>query len=145
MNAAANKQIVQRIFEGLAEGNSRPLIEAMAEVNLSRDNFYWTALIKRPKRGKQVSPEEIATYLPYLKREIEILKPPVIVLLGSQAVRTFIPDFKGKASDAAGDVVYSEEYDANFVIGFSPGEIWHDPEKQTNMNRVFATVAELLV
>lgn len=121
------------------------VIEAMAEVNLSRDNFYWTALIKRPKRGKQVSPEEIATYLPYLKREIEILKPPVIVLLGSQAVRTFIPNFKGKASDAAGDVVYSEEYDANFVIGFSPGEIWHDPEKQTNMNRVFETVAELLV
>jgi DNA polymerase-3 subunit alpha len=124
--------------------STNAVIDAMSEVNLDRNQVYWTALIKRPKRGKQVTPEEIATYAPYLKREIEYLAPPIIVLLGSQAVRTFMPDFKGKASDAAGKVVYSKEYDANLVVGFSPGEIYHDPDKQNAMNDVFAAVADML-
>jgi ketosteroid isomerase-like protein len=57
MNAAANKQIVQRIFEGLAEGNSRPLIEAMAE------DFCWdmcgTTSWSRRYDGKQTVIDEL--------------------------------------------------------------------------------------
>lgn len=117
---------------------------AMETAGLDRINAYWTALIKRPKRDRQVTPEEIEVYAPYLKREIEILRPPVIVLLGSQAVRHFLPDFKGKASDMAGKVVYSKDLDANLVVGFAPGEIYHDPDKQNAMNDVFAAVADLL-
>ena len=67
------------------------------------------------------------------------------MLLGSQTVRTFLPDFKGKASDSAGKVIYSKELDSNLVIGFSAGEIWHDPEKQNAMNEVFGAVADLLL
>jgi uncharacterized protein len=36
MSAAENKQLLQRIFDGLDQGNSRPLVEAMA------DGFTWT-------------------------------------------------------------------------------------------------------
>jgi len=36
MNTAENKQLLQRIFDGLDKGNSRPLVEAMA------DEFTWT-------------------------------------------------------------------------------------------------------
>lgn len=118
--------------------------DALFENELSRADGYWTALIKRPKTGKQVSPDEIALYQKYLARELEILKSPVIVLMGSTTVRHFIPDFKGKASDSAGQIVYSPKYDANFVIGFSPGEIFHDPEKQHAMNDVFASVDSLI-
>lgn len=124
--------------------SNNAVIEAVEAASLDRSNIYWTALIKRPKRGKQVTPDEIAVYAPYLEREIELLAPPVIVLLGSQTVRHFFPDFKGKASDAAGKVIYSKKYDANVVIGFSPGEIYHDPDKQQNMNEVFASVADCL-
>jgi len=36
MSAAENKQLLQRIFDELDQGNSRPLVEAMA------DGFTWT-------------------------------------------------------------------------------------------------------
>jgi uncharacterized protein len=36
MSATENKQLVQEIFAALAEGNSRPLVDAMA------DDFRWT-------------------------------------------------------------------------------------------------------
>jgi DNA polymerase-3 subunit alpha len=117
--------------------------EALDANDLSRADAYWTALIKRPKAGKQVSASEINTYAPYLQREIEILKPPVIVLLGSTTVRQLIPDFKGKASEVAGDVVYHKGLDANLVIGFAPGEIFHEASKQAKLNEVFEVAAAL--
>lgn len=120
------------------------VVEAMDEVGLTMQDVYWTALIKRPKRERQVTADEISIYKPYLDDEIKVLEPTVIVLLGSQVTRTMIPNFKGKASDAAGSVIYFKELDANVVVGFSPGEIYHAPEKQENMNKVFASVAELL-
>jgi|SRR6185312_6927740 len=36
MSSSANKQLMEQIFAGLAQGNSRPLIDAMA------DDFSWT-------------------------------------------------------------------------------------------------------
>lgn len=120
------------------------VIDAMAVHGLQRMDCYWTGLIKRPKADKQVLPEEIAIYKPYLEKEIEILKPPIIVLLGSATVRYFLPDFKGKASEMAGKVVYDKDRDANLVIGFNPGEIYHDSSKQTLMEDVFLSVMDLL-
>lgn len=117
--------------------------EALYQTGFKINDGYWTALIKRPKAGKQVSPDEISTYSVYLKQEIETLKPPVIVMMGSATVRHFIPDFKGKASDSAGKVIYNADLDANLVIGFSPGEVWHDKSKQIAMNEVFGVVASL--
>lgn len=120
------------------------VIDAMSEHGLARVDAYWTCLVKRTKTGKQIDAAEIATYAPYLEREIEILKPPVIVLLGSGVVRHFFPDFKGKASEAAGKVVYSKDLDANIVIGFNPGEIYFSPEKLNDMIAVFQSVMDLL-
>jgi len=37
MSAAENKQLMQHIFDELGQGNSRPLVESMA------DDFCWTA------------------------------------------------------------------------------------------------------
>jgi DNA polymerase-3 subunit alpha len=118
--------------------------QALVEAGLDRADGYWTALIKRPKEGKQVSAGEIKTYEGYLEKEIALLKPPVIVLLGSGVVRHFFPDFKGKASDAAGKIIYAEKLDANIVIGFNPGEIFHDGDKQVVLDEVFRQVANLL-
>jgi len=118
--------------------------EAMDESDIRVDEAYWTALIKRPKAGKQVTPAEIATYAPFLNKELDIVKPPILVLMGATTVRAFLPDFKGKASDEAGKIVYSPTLDANLVLGFGPGEIYYDPDKQTKLNEVFAIVKTLM-
>lgn len=128
---------------GFSRAN-QAVIDAMENAGLNMKDCYWTAMSKVVKSGRQVSPEEIALYKKYLDAEISILQPPVIVLMGSITTRTFFPDFRGKASEAAGKVEYKGDYDANMVIAFSPGEIYHDPDKQNNMNAVFERVAALL-
>lgn len=129
---------------GASLSGASPVIEALENAGLSKADCYWTGLIKKQKAGKQPSAEEIDTWKPYLVREIKAIEPPVIVLLGSTVVRHFYPDWKGKASDEAGKIIYDKDLDANIVIGFSPGEIYFDPDKQANMNDVFTSVAELL-
>lgn len=117
--------------------------QSMMLADFTMQDVYWTSLVKRPKSGRQVSADEISTYKPYFERELDLLKPTTIVLLGSQAVRNFLPALKGKASDAAGDVIYFKDLDANVVIGFNAGEVWHAPEKQELMDKVWAVVKEL--
>ena len=57
MTTEANKQLMQTIFAALAEGNGRPLREAMAE------DFSWTiagrSAWSRAWRGKQVVLDEL--------------------------------------------------------------------------------------
>ena len=117
--------------------------DALSEAGLARIEGYWTAMVKRPKEGKQLTAKEIEAYLPYIMKEIDILKPPVIVLLGTATVRHFIPDLKGKASESAGKIVYNKALDANMIIGFNPGEVYHDPDKQLALNEVFIAAASL--
>lgn len=129
----------------MAVGDSFKSVEkALEQAGLTKADVYWTSLLKRPKEGKAITKTELDNYEPYLKKEIELLKPPAIVLLGSQVVRQFIPDFKGKASDAAGKIVYSKELDANLIIGFAPGEIYYDGDKQEVLNGVFVEAATLI-
>jgi DNA polymerase III subunit alpha len=118
-------------------------VRSINEVGFSINDLYITALLKRPKSGKSIDPDEIRLYEPYLKEEIQLLKPPTIVALGSNITRWFFPDLKGKASDQAGKVVYHKGFDANVIIGFSPGEIWHDPDKQSKLDEVFAAAMSL--
>lgn len=118
--------------------------DAMMDAGMTMQDVYWTSLIKRPKRGGRITGDEIAAYKPYLMREIEMLKPPVIVTLGSTISREFLPNLRGKVSEMAGDVSYFADLDANVVLGFSPGEIYHSPEKQEQMNKIFNVVKELL-
>jgi len=117
--------------------------EAFGECGFSVKDLYVTALLKRPKGGKTIDPDEIALYAPYLQEEIDLLKPPIIISLGSTISRWFFPDLKGKIAEHAGKVMYHKALDANVVIGFSPGEIYFAPEKQAALNEVFLAAMSL--
>jgi len=117
---------------------------AMGEAGLSIKDVYVTAMLKRPKEGSRVAPAELTAHLPWFEKELELLKPPVIVLLGSNVMRHFFPDLKGKASDQAGKIIYSAKRDANIVTGFSPGEVYHDDAKFGALIEVFEAAASLI-
>jgi DNA polymerase-3 subunit alpha len=68
---------------------------ALIAADLCSHDAYWTGLTKKRKIGKVYLPSDIKTYSPFLVRELEILKPPLIVTLGSNAARFFVPDLKG--------------------------------------------------
>ncbi|MEA3407555.1 MAG: uracil-DNA glycosylase [Chloroflexota bacterium] len=59
------------------------LDELLASINLSREDVYITNVVKcRPPGNRDPQPEEIQACRPYLDRQIELIKPKMIVTLG---------------------------------------------------------------
>ena len=73
-------------------GRAGALLDKMlASINLDRKNVYITNVVNyRPPENRRPTEEEIAKYLPYLKKHIEIINPKILVLLGSTALNALI-------------------------------------------------------
>ncbi len=65
-------------------GRSGKLLSEMLEsVGLKREDVYITSVVKdRPQDNRDPTSQEITLYGPYLERQLEIIKPKIIVLLG---------------------------------------------------------------
>lgn len=120
------------------------LSEALMTNKMSRSNAYWTGLLKRVKDDKIISPDEINMYAPFLAQEIELLKPPLIITLGSASARYFIPDLKGSIMDQVGKTVFLPKLDATLLIGFNPSMIFFEPSRIDQLIEVFAKAKEII-
>jgi DNA polymerase len=80
-----NEAATGRPFCGAA---GRVLDELLAHVGILRKDVYVTNIVKdRPPGNRDPYPEEIATYAPFLDRQIMIIQPKVIVTLGRFSMR----------------------------------------------------------
>ena len=73
-------------------GRAGALLDKMlASINLDRKSVYITNVVNyRPPENRRPSEKEIARYLPYIKKHIEIINPKILVLLGSTALNAII-------------------------------------------------------
>ncbi len=59
------------------------LDELLESVGIARKDVYVTNIVKdRPPKNRDPFPDEMAIYAPFLDRQIEIIKPKVVVTLG---------------------------------------------------------------
>ena len=73
-------------------GRAGQLLDKMLNaIGLNRDNVYITNVVNyRPPENRRPTEKEVERYLPYLKKHIEIIKPKIILLLGSTAMNTIL-------------------------------------------------------
>ncbi|OGZ60705.1 MAG: uracil-DNA glycosylase [Candidatus Spechtbacteria bacterium RIFCSPLOWO2_01_FULL_46_10] len=72
----------------------RVLDELLAGVKIARHDIYITNIVKdRPPGNRDPEPKEIAAYAPYLLRQIEIIKPQIIVTLGRFSTAFIMREF----------------------------------------------------
>jgi uracil-DNA glycosylase len=77
-----------RPFVGQAGNLLNGILEA---IELPRGSVYITNIVKcRPPQNRKPLPDEIAACIPYLHRQIEIVKPKVILALGGTAGETLL-------------------------------------------------------
>jgi len=89
-----------RPFVGQAGNLLNGILDA---IEVARDDVYITNIVKcRPPQNRKPLPDEIAACIPYLHRQIEIVRPKVILALGSTAgeamlgVRKSLGELRGK-------------------------------------------------
>ena len=78
-----------RPFVGRAGG---VLMEFLGSIEWRRDEVFITNVVKcRPPENRDPEPDEIAACAPYLRRQLEVLDPALVVTLGRFSLGTFMP------------------------------------------------------
>jgi len=71
------------------------LNEMLDSVGLNRSDVYITNIVKyRPPNNRDPLPEEKSAFWPYLLRQIDVIKPKVVVTLGRHSMEYFLPGQK---------------------------------------------------
>ncbi|MBI2592241.1 uracil-DNA glycosylase [Candidatus Saccharibacteria bacterium] len=69
----------------------RFLDEMLAMIELKRQDVYITNIVKyRPPNNRDPLPSEKAAFLPFLHRQIEVIRPKLIVTLGRHSMECFL-------------------------------------------------------
>ncbi len=85
------------------------LNEMLAGINLKREDIYIANVLKhRPPANRDPLPDEAEACWPYLRRQIELINPKIIVFLGRHAMNRFFPELK--ISEAHGNAFRSEKW-----------------------------------
>lgn len=88
----ANEDKQGKPFVGAA---GKFLNEMLDGIGIPRSDVFITNIVKyRPPGNRDPFPEEIEAFMPYLVRQIEIIKPKLIVFLGRHAMNVFLPELK---------------------------------------------------
>jgi uracil-DNA glycosylase family 4 len=78
-----------RPFVGAAGGF---LNELLGTIGWKRDEVFITNVVKcRPPGNRDPEPDEIAACAPFLRRQLEVLDPALVVTLGRFSMQTFMP------------------------------------------------------
>jgi uracil-DNA glycosylase family 4 len=114
----------------------------MKAINLSREkDFFITNIVKcRPPQNRDPNPAEIEACLPYLERQVELIKPKVILCLGRVAAHSLLG-----LSDSLGSMRQGEHSYQGIpvVITYHPAAVlrnlslrapvWEDLKKVTHL------------
>jgi len=71
------------------------LNEMLKTIGLKRADVYITNIVKyRPPNNRDPLPEEKQAFLPYLVRQLEVIKPKLVITLGRHSMEYFLPNLK---------------------------------------------------
>lgn len=111
-----------------------------------REEVYIANVVKcRPPGNRVPTAEEMASCLPNLLRQIELIQPQLLVCLGATAAQGLI-DAKIKITRARGDWV--EKYGIRIMPTFHPAALLRDPSRKRDVwediKKVHGAYLELL-
>jgi uracil-DNA glycosylase len=104
------------------------LTRMIAAMSLSREQVYITNIVKcRPPRNREPLPEEVAACRDYLRRQLALLRPRIVVALGGHAARWLLGAQEG-ITRIRGQVF--DLGDFRVVPTFHPSYLLRSPEEK---------------
>ncbi|MGQ9457534.1 MAG: uracil-DNA glycosylase family protein [Anaerolineae bacterium] len=127
-----------RPFVGAA---GKLLEELLASIGLKREEVYITNVIKcRPPGNRDPYPEELEACRPFLDRQVEIIRPRVLVTLGRFSMARYFPE--ATITRVHGQ---AKRFGSTWVIPvFHPAAALHQPRYRPALEEDFQRIAELL-
>ncbi len=129
-------------------GRSGRLLDAVldeAGMDPGRDVLIANVVKCRPPGNRPPAAAEAEACLPFLRRQIELVAPRVLVLLGATAAKHLLPGESGGLTSRAGKLFRRPGYPAaDLLITFHPAYALRNPRRRPDMVRHLALVARRL-
>ncbi len=101
------------------------LTDILKAINFTREEIYIANVVKcRPPGNRTPFPDEMATCLPYLTKQVEFIKPKVILCLGLTAVKGLL-NLKDSLGNLRGKVYQFEG--AQVMVTYHPAALLRNP------------------
>ena len=134
----ANEDIQKRPFVGRS---GQLLDRLLKETKIGRKNVYITSVVQFfPPKNREPSKEEIFTCKPFIERQISIIKPRYVVLLGRIAARTIL----GEESVSENRRRILVKDGTKYLITLHPSAVLRFPKNEPLLKDDLKAVAEEL-
>ena len=134
-----------RPFIGRAGGLLERLLD---HIGWTRDDVFITNVVKcRPPGNRDPEPDEIAACAPYLRRQLEVLDPAVVVTLGRHSMATFMPGVRITAAHGTARPVdpATGARDATVYAMYHPAYALRNPSVERESFDDAARIPEVLI
>ena len=118
------------------------LSELLDEVGIPREDVFITNVLKcRPPDNRDPADYEIEKCIPYLRRQVSLMRPPIICTLGNAAYRSLV-DASASISRVRGQFFQKGRF--SFFATYHPAAALHSQGQgiRDSLGRDFATLAK---
>jgi uracil-DNA glycosylase family 4 len=110
----------------------------LARIGLSRADVYITNVLKcRPPQNRDPMPNEAESCSPYLSRQLDLIRPKVVLILGRHALERLMPG-QGSISRVHGSLV--KRGDVAYVPLYHPAAALHNGALVADLEKDFDRV-----
>lgn len=121
------------------------LNEMLASVGLKREDIYIANVLKhRPPDNRDPLPDEAEACWPFLKRQIEIIDPKLIVFLGRHAMNRYFPNLK--ISKVHGEAFRADKWGRKqvFLALYHPAAAIYNGSMKATLMTDFAKIPKII-
>ncbi|MBI2094634.1 MAG: uracil-DNA glycosylase [Candidatus Omnitrophica bacterium] len=138
-----NEDLQGRAFVGRA---GKLLDELMREVgfNTETDGLIINVVKCRPPENRAPAPKEVEACFPFLKKQIELVNPRLILLLGATALKHMVPDKEGSSMKREVGIFFTHAAypGVELMVLYHPAYLLRDPRKRPLMAEHLARFRE---
>ena len=114
----------------------------LSSIGLNRSNAYLTNIVKYISAGDEITPELMKFFAPYVWRELAVVQPKVVLLLGNTPTKALL-NTKQPISKVRGE--FQELQGLTFMPTFNPAYLLRDPTKKREVWEDVKQVRDFLV
>lgn len=130
-----------RAEKHLTGSSEKVLHQVLRTIGINKNHIYITSVVKyAPGDGKLPSPKEIKSNVPFLKEEIKLINPQVVVTLGNMALNGI--GLRQPLDNVHGRSFNFGSYE--LVPTFHPSHAAKDPQVKTKMETDLAKLKDIL-
>jgi DNA polymerase len=130
-----NEDVMGRAFVGRS-GELLDRIMASIGLDTNRDLLIVNVVKCKAEVDRAPTTQEVEACFPYLRRQIELMRPKVILLLGAVALKYLVKDRGDEVSmeEEAGHLFTAPDHpDVHFMVLYHPAFLLRDPRKKAVM------------